>query len=153
VQIIFGQNCFVGLSTEPLDMPNRTAKIDHLRQRVSDSAKRSSSDLIGSELTESGLLDRAVLNGQIEEILEGLSEKPMLAPRMEQSLDGFLRALVGGDVGGTAEHVCALLKLELDDLRKAALLSLMVRLAGKRRFDPIASYILKNREVFVTTQG
>jgi hypothetical protein len=153
VQIIFGQNCFVGPSTEPLDMPNRTVKIDHLRQRVSDSAKRSSSHLIGSELTESGLLDRAVLNRQIEEILEGLSEKPSLAPRMEQSLEGFLRALVEGDVAGTAQHVCALLKLELDDLRKAALLSLMVRLAGKRRFDPIASYILKNREVYVTTQG
>lgn len=134
-------------------MPHRTAKIDHLRQRVSDSAKLSSSHLIGSELTESGLLDRAVLNRQIEEILEGLSEKPNLGPRMEQSLEGFLRALGEGDVARTAEHVCALLKLELDDLQKAALLSLMVRLAGKRRFDPIASYILKNREVFVTSQG
>ncbi len=53
----------------------------------------------------------------------------------------------------TAEHVCGLLSLQLDDLRKAALLSLMVRLAGKRKFDPIASYILQNREVFVTGQG
>jgi len=134
-------------------MPNRTAKIDHLRQRVSDSAKRSSSHLVGSELTESGLLDRAVLNRQIEEILDGLSEKPSLAPMLEQSLEGFLQALLEGDVARTAAHVCALLKLELDDLRKAALLSLMVRLAGKRRFDPIASYILKNREVYVTSQG
>jgi hypothetical protein len=41
----------------------------------------------------------------------------------------------------------------LDDLRKAALLSLMVRLAGKRKFDPIASYILQNREVFVAGRG
>jgi hypothetical protein len=41
----------------------------------------------------------------------------------------------------------------LDDLRKAALLSLMVRLAGKRKFDPIASYILQNRKVFVTRRG
>ena len=57
------------------------------------------------------------------------------------------------DVPSTAKHVCALLNLELDDLRKAALLSLMVRLAGKRKFDPIASYILKNRHVFVTTRS
>ncbi len=53
----------------------------------------------------------------------------------------------------TAQHVCALLSLELDDLRKAALLSLMVRLAGKRKFDPIASYILQNQKVLVTTRG
>ena len=53
----------------------------------------------------------------------------------------------------TAKHVCALLNLELDDLRRAALLSLMVRLAGKRKFDPIASYILQNQKVFVTTRG
>ena len=31
--------------------------------------------LVGSNLTESGVLDRAVLNRQIEEILDGLSEK------------------------------------------------------------------------------
>ncbi len=134
-------------------MPNRTAKISHLRQRVSDSAKGSSSHLVGAELTESGLLDRAVLNRQIEEILDGLSEKPKLAPQMEQSLEAFLRTLLAGDARRTAEHVCALLNVQLDDLRKAALLSLMVRLAGKRKFDPIASYILQNREVFVTSQG
>ncbi len=68
---------------------------------------------------------------------------------MEQSLEAFLGALLEGDVARTAEHVCTLLSLELDDLRKAALLSLMVRLAGKRKFDPIASYILQNREVLV----
>ena len=43
--------------------------------------------------------------------------------------------------------------MELDDLRKAALLSLMVRLTGKRKFDPIAAYILQNRKVFVTHPG
>ena len=72
---------------------------------------------------------------------------------MEQDLDAFLGALQEGDVPRTAKHVCALLSLELDDLRKAALLSLMVRLAGKRKFDPIAGYILQNREVFVTGRG
>ena len=141
-------------------MPSRTSNnIYLLRQRVVESSKRSSPQLIGSKLTESGLLDRAVLNRQIEEILEGLSEKdglsekPALASQMEQALDAFLAALKLGDVPATAKHVCALLSLELDDLRKAALLSLMVRLAGKRKFNPIASYILQNRKVLVTSRG
>jgi hypothetical protein len=134
-------------------MPSRTSNIYHLRQRVIDSSKRSSSHLVGSELSESGVLDHAVLNRQIEEILDGLSEKPALAPRIVQALDAFLAALLNNDVPVTASHVCALLSLELDDLRKAALLSLMVRLVGKRKFDPIASYILQNREVLVTTRG
>jgi len=134
-------------------MANRTSNIHLLRQRVVESSKRSSPHLIGSKMSESGLLDRAVLNRQIEEILDGLDEKPSLAPRMEQDLEGFLAALQEGDVSRTAQHVCALLSLQLDDLRKAAILSLMVRLAGKRKFDPIASYILKNRKVFVTTRG
>jgi hypothetical protein len=134
-------------------MPVRTSNIRLLRQRVVESSKRSSPHLIGSQLTESGLLDRAVLNRQIEEILDGVSEKPSLAPRMEQDLDAFLGALQEGDIPRTAKHVCALLSLELDDLRKAALLSLMVRLAGKRKFDPIAGYILQNQEVFVTGRG
>jgi hypothetical protein len=131
-------------------MPNRTSNIRLLRQRVIESSRHKSSQLVGAELTESGVLDRGVLNHQIDEILEGLSEKPSLAPRMEQALGAFLLALHEGDVPLTAKHVSALLSLELDDLRKAALLSLMVRLAGKRKFDPIASYILQNREVFVS---
>ncbi len=130
-------------------MPDRISKIDSLRRRVTDSAKRSSSQLVGAELSESGLLDRAVLNREIGQILAGLSEEPILAPRMEKSIEAFLRSLQDGDVPVTARHVSALLSLELDDLRKAAILSLMVRLASKRRFDPIASYILQNREVFV----
>ena len=41
----------------------------------------------------------------------------------------------------------------LDDLRKAALLSLMVRLTGKRKFDPVAAYVLEKRATYVTSQG
>ncbi len=130
-------------------MPNKTSNIRLLRQRVIESYKLKSTRLVGADLSESGVLDRAVLNRQIDEILEGLDQKPSLAPRMEQSLEAFLGALLEGDVARTAEHVCTLLSLELDDLRKAALLSLIVRLAGKRKFDPIASYILQNREVLV----
>jgi hypothetical protein len=149
VQIILGQNCSEEARPEQPDMPDRISKIDNLRRRVSDSAKQNSSQLVGAEMSESGLLDRAVLNREISEILAGLAEEPHLAPRMEKSIEAFLRSLPAGDVAVTAQHVSALLSLELDDLRKAAILSLMVRLASKRKFDPIASYILQNREVFV----
>lgn len=131
-------------------MSSRTEKINQLRRRVSDSGQRKSRFLVGEELTESGLLDHAVLNGQIASILEGLSADPSLAPEMERHLDEFLGFLQRENVPQTAKHVCTLLNLELDDLRKAALLSLMVRLAGKRKFDPIASYILKHRTLYVT---
>jgi hypothetical protein len=135
------------------DMPNRTSNIHLLPQRVIESSKRRSSTLIAWKLTESGVPDRALLNRQIDEILDGLSEKASLAPRVEQDFDAFFNALLQGDVSATAKHVCALLSLEMDDLRRAALLSLMVRLAGKRKFDPIASYILQNQKVLVTTRG
>jgi hypothetical protein len=68
-------------------------------------------------------------------------------------LEDFLGSLNEGQVTAAAQHVCALLALELDDLRRAALLSLMVRLAGKRKFDPIAAYILQNQKVFATGRG
>jgi hypothetical protein len=134
-------------------MPTRTSNIHLLRQRVIESTQRPSPHLVGSKLTESGVLDRAVLDREIGLILDGLAQQADLLPRMERSLDAFLRSLQAGDVARTAKHVCALLSLELDDLRKAAVLSLMVRLAGKRKFDPIAGYILQNQKVFVTTKG
>jgi hypothetical protein len=131
----------------------RSGKIAHLQRKVTDSGKRKSASLVGEELNESGLLDHAVLNRQIAEILEGLSANPMLVPRIEQSLDDFLRAVHADDVAAAAQHVCALLALELDDLRRAALLSLVVRLAGKRKFDPVAAYILQNQKVFTAGRG
>jgi len=131
-------------------MPNRANKIAQLQRKIKASGKRKSASLVGDELTESGLLDHAVLNRQIAELLEGLSGDPLLVPRIEKSLDDFLDTLQDGDVIAAAQHVCALLALELDDLRRAALLSLMVRLAGKRKFDPVAAYILQNQKVFAT---
>jgi hypothetical protein len=131
----------------------RSGKIANLQRKVTESGKRKSASLVGAEITESGLLDRAVLNRKIAEILDGLSANPMLVPRIEQSLDDFIRSVQNDDVAVAAQHVCALLALELDDLRRAALLSLMVRLAGKRKFDPVAAYILQNQDVFVTGRG
>ena len=134
-------------------MATRSGKIENLQRKVTDSGKRKSASLVGAEITESGLLDRAVLNRKIAEILDGLSANPMLVPRIEQSLDDFIRSVQNDDVAVAAQHVCALLALELDDLRRAALLSLMVRLAGKRKFDPVAAYILQNQKVFATGKG
>jgi len=136
-------------------MADRSGKIEHLQQKVSDSGKRKSASLVGDELTESGVLDHALLNRHIAELLEGLSghEDQTLALRMEHALEDFLQAMHANDIPATAQHVCTLLGLELDDLRRAALLSLMVRLAGKRKFDPIAAYILQNQKVFVTGRG
>jgi len=131
----------------------RSGKIANLQRKVTASGKRKSASLVGAEITESGLLDRAVLNRKIAEILDGLSANPMLVPRIEQSLDDFIRSVQNDDVAVAAQHVCALLALELDDLRRAALLSLMVRLAGKRKFDPVAAYILQNQKVFATGRG
>jgi hypothetical protein len=134
-------------------MPTRSSNIHVLRQRVIDSSKRSSPHLVGSKLTEAGVLDRSVLNREIAEILEGVSTQADLAPRLERSIEAFLKTLHAGDVSRTAKHVCVMLSVELDDLRKGALLSLMVRLAGKRKFDPIAAYILQNQKVLVTAKG
>jgi len=134
-------------------MPNRTGNIHVMRQRVIESSKRESRPSIGSKLTESGVLDRAVLKRQIAEILDGLSERSSLAPRVERDFEAVLDALRLDDVPASARHVCAMLGLEMDDLRRAALLSLLVRLVGKRKFDPIAGYILQNQKVLVTTRG
>jgi hypothetical protein len=134
-------------------MPTRSNNIHLLRQRVIESAERSSPRLVGSKLTEAGVLDRAALNRQLVEILEGLSDPSGLAARLEQLIEVFLESLKGGDVPHTAKHVCTILSVELDDLRKAAVLSLMVRLVGKRKFDPIAAYILQNQKVLVTAES
>ncbi|HTR35715.1 MAG TPA: hypothetical protein VMH80_07440 [Bryobacteraceae bacterium] len=121
-----------------------------MRQQVSGGGQRRTGSLVGAELGESGLLDHAVLNHQIAEILDGLQGDTALAQRMEQDLEDFAAYVHRQDVANAARSVTSLLSLELDDLRKAALLSLMVRLAGKRKFDPVASYILKHRTLYVT---
>ena len=131
-------------------MTNRTGKINQLRRKVSESGQQRSGSLVGAELAESGLLDHAVLNQQIACILEGLSGNSSLAPQVERLLGEFLGFLHRENVPEAARQVSSLLSLEMDDLRKAALLSLLVRLVGKRRFDPVASYILKHRALYVT---
>jgi hypothetical protein len=129
---------------------NRVQKLRELKRQVSESGKRRSRSLVGDQIAESGLLDRSLLNRQIEIILEGL-ERAVIGSEIEHHLESFVDCIRQGDVPGAAEHTTALLSLDMDDLRKAALLSLMVRLASKRKFDPIATYVLANRTIYVTT--
>jgi len=126
-------------------MARQSEKLEGLLRDVLDSGKRKSESLVGEQLTEAGLLDRAILNQQLETILDGASANPSVARVMEQHLDAFQDHVRQSEVAAAAKEVCALLALEPNDLRRAALLSLMVRMVGKRKFDPIASYILENR--------
>ena len=78
----------------------------------------------------------------------------MPAPEMvEDHMETLVSAGRHGKVEQAAECVVALLGLDLDDLRRGALLSLMVRLTGRRRFDPVAAYLLEKRATYVTSQG
>ena len=108
---------------------------------------------MGRRITESGLLDRAALNREIEAILIEADGNLPAAEIIEDRVENLVRLARRGDVPRAAREVISVLSLELDGLRKAALLSLMVRLTGKRRFDPIAAYVLEKRASYVTGQG
>jgi len=118
-------------------------RIKKLRREIGNSARNKGGSLLGDELGESGRLDRAVLDSQIQEILQEASLNPVRAAAMADQLDAFAACAHRGDVPAAAAHVAALLSVELDDLRKAAVLSLLVRLSGRRQFEPIAAYLLE----------
>jgi len=127
---------------------SRTERIQKLRRRVADGGKRRSKNLVGNRLAESGLLDRAVLNQQIEAILQEAAGQEAAgntsaADQVEPALEALIGCAKRGEIPEAAKHVTAILSLEMDDLRRAALLSLMVRLVGRRRFDPVAAYVLE----------
>lgn len=126
-------------------MPPLSEKLQQLLRQVSESNRVGSESLVGEQLNEAGVLDRAVLNEQLTGILDGASRNPSLAEVMERHLAAFEEYIREDNIPRAAKEVCALLSQEVDDLRRAALLSLMVRLAGKRKFNPVASYILENR--------
>jgi len=109
--------------------------------------------LFGSRPADAELLDRADLHREIEVIFrEAVGNFP---PReiIEDQLETLIRAGRRGEVQQAAERLISILSLNLDDLRKAALLSLMVRLTGKRKFDPVGAYVLEKRATYVTSQG
>jgi hypothetical protein len=120
-------------------------RIERLRRDIGKSAEKKSASLVGDGLEESGRLDHAILNRQIEEILQEASLSPDLAAAMADKLEAFVECTHRGDIPGAAAHVSALLSVELDDLRKAAILSLLVRVSGRRQFEPIAAYLLEKR--------
>src|SRR2546421_7046032 len=118
-------------------------RIEKLRRDIGASDKRKSPSLVGDSLDVSGRLDRAVLNQQIQEILHEASLSASSAADMADQLEAFVECAERGDVPAAADRVSALLSVELDDLRKAAMLSLLVRVAGRRQFEPIAAYLLE----------
>jgi hypothetical protein len=118
-------------------------RIEKLRRDIGKSVPQKRASLVGDGLGESGRLDQAVLNHQIQEILQEASLDPALAAAMADQLDAFVECAHRGDVEGAAGHVSSLLSVELDDLRKAAILSLLVRVSGRRQFEPIAAYLLE----------
>jgi hypothetical protein len=107
----------------------------------------------GTESQSRSRFDHAVLNQEIEAILQGAAGNFPGRESVEDNMETLVRAGRQGEVRPAAERVIALLSLDLDDLRKAALLSLMVRLTGKRKFDPVAAYVLEKRATYVTGQG
>jgi hypothetical protein len=120
-------------------------RIEKLRRDIGKSAKQKSASLVGDGMEESGRLDHAILNRQIEEILQEASLSPDLAVAMADKLEAFVESAQRGDIPAAAAHVSTLLSVELDDLRKAAILSLLVRVSGRRQFEPIAAYLLEKR--------
>ena len=104
-------------------------------------------------LNDARLLDRAVVNQEIEAIFQEAAGNFPAHETIEDDVETLVAAGRRGEVRQAAERVIALLSLDLDDLRKAALLSLMVRLTGKRKFDPVAAYVLEKRATYVTGQG
>ena len=108
-------------------------------------------------LKDAGLIDRAILNQEIEAILiQEQSDRAGNLPPVElvqDYVEAAIRSARSGDVRPAAEQVIALLSLDLDDLRKAALLSLMVRWTGKGKFDPEAAYVLEKRTTYATGRG
>ena len=104
-------------------------------------------------------IDQAILNREIEAIF---SQEPagqdaarnfQARELVQDHVETLIRAGRRGEVRQAAEHLIALLSLDLDDLRKAALLSLIVRLTGKQNFDPVAAYVLEKRATYVANQG
>jgi len=108
-------------------------------------------------LNDGGFVDRAMLNQQIEAILftEPCDAAGNIQARelVEESVEILIRSGRRGEVRLAAECVIELLSLDLDDLRKAALLSLIVRLTGNQKFDRVATYVLEKRASYVTGRG
>lgn len=104
------------------------------------------------------LRQKAALRQEIEAIFRDTSGEeasrnlPDLA-MVEQDMATLVRAARKGNVQQAADRVIALLSLDLNVLRKAALLSLMVRLMGKRRFDAVAAYVFEKRAAYATAPG
>lgn len=93
------------------------------------------------------------LRQEIEAIFQATSGNFPDVARVEQDMETLVNSSRRGEIKQAAECVIALLSLDLDVLQKAALLSLMVRAAGQRKFDPVAAYVLEKRAAYATVPG
>ena len=99
-----------------------------------------------------GSTKRPTLNQQIEAIFQDAAGDLPTRETLQEHLENFARAARRGQVRQAGERLIALLGMDLDDLRRAALLSVMLRLAGERKFHPIAGYVLEKRTAYVTAR-
>src|SRR5260370_6864353 len=119
-------------------------RIEKLRREIGKSAKNKGVSLLGDGLGESGRLDRAVLDRQIQEILQEASLNPVSAAALADQLDAFVACAHRGDVPRAATHVPSLLSRAFDDLLNAALPSLLLRLSRSLHLEPLPSPLLLN---------
>ena len=109
--------------------------------------------LLENRPAQADFVDRDALHHEIEAILQEASGNFPSPEMIQNQIETLIRSGRQGQVPQAAEPLVSLLSLNLDDLRKAALLSLMARLTGKRKFDPVAAYVLEKRATYVTSQG
>lgn len=102
---------------------------------------------------ETQLAERTALEQEIEAILGDSSDDLPAREVVTDQVETLVLAGRRGEVRTAGERVIALLSLDLDDLRKAALLSLLVRWIGRQKFDPIAVYVLEKRSTCVSSPG
>jgi hypothetical protein len=98
-------------------------------------------------------IDRPILSQEIEAILQDAAGNFPAPEEVVGHMEILVQAARRDEVRTAAEQAITILSLDLDDLRRAALLSLMVRCIGRQRFDSVATYVFKDREIYVTSRG
>jgi hypothetical protein len=104
-------------------------------------------------LDETQLPDRVALHREIEAILSDATGNFPAREIVIDDVEALVLAGRRGDVRTAGERIIAVLSLNLDDLHKGALLSLIARAIGKSKFDPVAIYVLEKRTTYVTSPG
>jgi len=104
-------------------------------------------------LNDAEPLDRTALHQEVKAILQDASGNFPAREIIEDHIETVIRAARRNEVRLAGERVIILLSFDLDDLVKAALLSLLLRGIGQRKFDPVATYVLEKRSTYVASRG